>query len=136
MKKLILILILLSIPIFSQNKLLYTNAGKALIKDSLDVVRAEFKAVDDSLAEDIATNMVSLAYPDERTIRLNDANSILLDNTTLKLNASNQLTVIGGVGGGSGGLFETDGNGDLMPNDAEVTDTYYELDGNGDIQPL
>ncbi|MCZ2268414.1 MAG: hypothetical protein LC124_06125, partial [Ignavibacteriales bacterium] len=62
--------------------------------------------------------------------------AIHLDPATLVINGSGQLTVIGGGGGGSGGLFVIDGNGDLMPNDAEVTDTYYELDGNGDIQPL
>lgn len=34
------------------------------------------------------------------------------------------------------GLFEADGNGDLMPNDDIAVDDFYELDGNGDIQPL
>jgi hypothetical protein len=52
-------------------------------------------------------------------------------------NKSGTIALLDDVGtGGSGGLFEPDGNGDLMPNDAIVEDSYYELDGNGDIQPL
>lgn len=79
MKKLILILILLSIPIFSQNKLLYTNAGKALISDTADVVRAEFKAVDDSLGNLISLIKASLTDLEGDTLSytVNEIDSLL-----------------------------------------------------------
>ena len=41
-----------------------------------------------------------------------------------------------GTGGGLENIFETDGNGDLMPATvADPISVFYELDGNSDIQP-
>jgi hypothetical protein len=135
MKKLLIILLLFVIATLSYGQQVSTTA-------SGDTLFFRFKSGGTyktlktvvGMYDLIETGGVDLQYPDKNTIQISEGQVIVLDSTTLEINGSNQLTVVGGTG--TGGLFETDGNGDLMPNDAIVEDTYYELDGNGDIQPL
>lgn len=76
-------------------------------------------------------------YVDERAVFRVKAGTIQNELLTWDIPTANWIPSgsTGGTGS-TGGLFEADGNGDLMPNDTTATDAYYELDGNGDIQPL
>ena len=60
-----------------------------------------------------------------------------MPNQILKTDGNGVVTWQDESGGSVvGGLFETDSNGDLMPNDVIAIDPYFETDSNGDIQPL